>query len=39
MPLVHQKLAAYKAPPNNKIELLYFLGVGWATEHFPARAG
>jgi three-Cys-motif partner protein len=23
------KLAAYKQPPNNKIELLYFLGVGW----------
>ncbi len=22
-------LAAYKKPPNNKIELLYFLGVGW----------
>jgi three-Cys-motif partner protein len=24
-----QKLASYKEPPNNKIELLYFLGVGW----------
>ena len=24
-----KKLAAYKEPPNNKIELLYFLGVGW----------
>lgn len=23
------KLAKYKTPPNNKIELLYFLGVGW----------
>src|SRR5438094_10350669 len=24
-----RSLAAYKKPPNNKIELLYFLGVGW----------
>jgi len=24
-----QKLAAYKKPPYNKVELLYFLGVGW----------
>lgn len=24
-----KKLAAYKKQPNNKIELLYFLGVGW----------
>lgn len=24
-----RKLATYKEPPNNKIELLYFLGVGW----------
>jgi three-Cys-motif partner protein len=24
-----EELAAYKTPPNNKIELLYFLGVGW----------
>jgi three-Cys-motif partner protein len=24
-----EKLAGYKKPPNNKIELLYFLGVGW----------
>src|SRR6266853_3649874 len=24
-----KKLAAYKKPPTNKIELLYFLGVGW----------
>ena len=24
-----QKLANYKTTPNNKIELLYFLGVGW----------
>jgi three-Cys-motif partner protein len=24
-----KKLAAFKKPPNNKIELLYFLGVGW----------
>jgi three-Cys-motif partner protein len=24
-----RKLAAYKKPPTNKIELLYFLGVGW----------
>src|SRR5713226_9470816 len=24
-----KKLAEYKKPPNNKIELLYFLGVGW----------
>lgn len=24
-----KKLAGYRKPPNNKIELLYFLGVGW----------
>jgi three-Cys-motif partner protein len=24
-----EKIAAYKTAPNNKIELLYFLGVGW----------
>jgi three-Cys-motif partner protein len=24
-----KKLAAYKKPPNKKIETLYFLGVGW----------
>jgi three-Cys-motif partner protein len=24
-----KKLAAYKNPPNRKIEILYFLGVGW----------
>jgi three-Cys-motif partner protein len=24
-----KKLAAFKQPPQNKIELLYFLGVGW----------
>ncbi len=24
-----EKLAAFKQPPHNKIELLYFLGVGW----------
>ena len=24
-----RKLAAYKKPPNKKIEILYFLGVGW----------
>ena len=24
-----QKIAAYKRAPHNKIELLYFLGVGW----------
>jgi three-Cys-motif partner protein len=24
-----KKLAKYKKPPNHKIELLYFLGVGW----------
>jgi three-Cys-motif partner protein len=24
-----KKLASFKKPPNNKIELLYFLGVGW----------
>jgi three-Cys-motif partner protein len=24
-----KRLAAYKQPPNNKIEILYFLGVGW----------
>jgi three-Cys-motif partner protein len=27
-------LAAYKKPPNNKIELLYFLGVGWLHRAF-----
>jgi three-Cys-motif partner protein len=29
-----QKLASYKLPPNNKIELLYFLGVGWLHRAF-----
>jgi three-Cys-motif partner protein len=29
-----QKLASYKKPPNNKIELLYFLGVGWLHRAF-----
>jgi three-Cys-motif partner protein len=29
-----QKLAKYKEPPNNKIELLYFLGVGWLHRAF-----
>jgi three-Cys-motif partner protein len=29
-----QKLAAYKTPPHNKIELLYFLGVGWLHRAF-----
>jgi three-Cys-motif partner protein len=24
-----KKLAAYKRPPHNKMEILYFLGVGW----------
>lgn len=24
-----KRLAAYKQPPHNKIEILYFLGVGW----------
>jgi three-Cys-motif partner protein len=24
-----KKLAVYKTPPNKKIEILYFLGVGW----------
>jgi three-Cys-motif partner protein len=28
------KLARYKNPPNNKIELLYFLGVGWLHRAF-----
>lgn len=28
------KLASYKKPPNNKIELLYFLGVGWLHRAF-----
>jgi three-Cys-motif partner protein len=28
------KLAKYKQPPNNKIELLYFLGVGWLHRAF-----
>jgi three-Cys-motif partner protein len=28
------KLAQYKDPPNNKIELLYFLGVGWLHRAF-----
>jgi three-Cys-motif partner protein len=29
-----QELAKYKKPPNNKIELLYFLGVGWIHRAF-----
>jgi len=29
-----EKLARYKQPPNNKIELLYFLGVGWLHRAF-----
>jgi three-Cys-motif partner protein len=29
-----QKLANYKQPPQNKIELLYFLGVGWLHRAF-----
>jgi len=29
-----EKLAEYKRPPNNKIELLYFLGVGWLHRAF-----
>lgn len=29
-----RKLAAYKNPPNNKIEILYFLGVGWLHRAF-----
>lgn len=29
-----KKLAKYKKPPNNKIELLYFLGVGWLHRAF-----
>lgn len=29
-----KKLAAFKHPPNNKIELLYFLGVGWIHRAF-----
>jgi three-Cys-motif partner protein len=29
-----QKLAGYKKPPHNKIELLYFLGVGWLHRAF-----
>lgn len=28
------KLSQYKQPPNNKIELLYFLGVGWLHRAF-----
>jgi three-Cys-motif partner protein len=28
------KLAGYKKPPHNKIELLYFLGVGWLHRAF-----
>lgn len=28
------KLAGYKKPPHNKIELLYFLGVGWLHRSF-----
>jgi three-Cys-motif partner protein len=28
------KLARYKQPPENKIELLYFLGVGWIHRSF-----
>jgi three-Cys-motif partner protein len=29
-----ERLAAYKRPPGNKIELLYFLGVGWLHRAF-----
>lgn len=29
-----QKLAGYKKPPHTKIELLYFLGVGWLHRAF-----
>lgn len=29
-----EKLAAFKQPPHNKIELLYFLGVGWIHRAF-----
>jgi three-Cys-motif partner protein len=29
-----KKLADYKTPPHNKIELLYFLGVGWLHRAF-----
>jgi three-Cys-motif partner protein len=29
-----EKLAAYKQPPHNKVELLYFLGVGWLHRAF-----
>jgi len=29
-----KKLAEYKIPPHNKIELLYFLGVGWLHRAF-----
>jgi three-Cys-motif partner protein len=29
-----QKLAAFKQPPHNRIELLYFLGVGWIHRAF-----
>lgn len=29
-----QELADYKTPPHNKIELLYFLGVGWLHRAF-----
>jgi three-Cys-motif partner protein len=29
-----RKLALYKNPPNNKIEMLYFLGVGWLHRAF-----
>lgn len=29
-----RKLAKYKKPPNKKIELLYFLGVGWLHRAF-----
>jgi three-Cys-motif partner protein len=29
-----ERLAAFKQPPHNKIELLYFLGVGWIHRAF-----
>src|SRR5260221_5796051 len=29
-----EKLADYKSPPHNKIEVLYFLGVGWLHRAF-----
>jgi three-Cys-motif partner protein len=34
-----EKLASYKKPPHNKIELLYFLGVGWLHRAFSGLKG